>query len=150
MGMDVYGVKPHSENGQYFRNNVWWWHPLWDFCSFIAPEICDKVVDAHNNSGDGLNAVESRKLSFIIKKSIETGVAQEYVKSFEEVKSELEDVECYCSGNNAIGALLSNGQCNICFGRGLMTHPNKSYYIDLNNIKEFSNFLLDCGGFQIC
>ncbi|QOR55575.1 MAG: hypothetical protein UMS36scaffold28_65 [Phage 59_13] len=29
MGMDVYGVKPKSKQGEYFRNNVWSWRPLW-------------------------------------------------------------------------------------------------------------------------
>ena len=31
MGMDVYGRRPKSERGEYFRNNIWWWHPLADF-----------------------------------------------------------------------------------------------------------------------
>jgi hypothetical protein len=35
MGMDVYG-----ESGNYFRNNVWWWRPLANYCQAIAPHIC--------------------------------------------------------------------------------------------------------------
>ena len=27
MGMDVYGLEPRKEKGEYFRNNVWWWRP---------------------------------------------------------------------------------------------------------------------------
>jgi hypothetical protein len=151
MGMDVYGIKPHSQKGEYFRNNIWWWHPLWDYCSFVAPELCSKVTEAHNNSGDGLNGVDARKLSFIINKSIEAGVAQEYVTSFEEVKLELEDVECYCRGSFSLQEnSLSPQECGLCKGSGLMSHPNKSYFIDMDNIKEFSAFLLDCGGFTIC
>ena len=40
MGMDMYGRKPTGERGEYFRNNVWWWHPLADYCIMIAPDIC--------------------------------------------------------------------------------------------------------------
>ena len=25
--------------GTYFRNNCWWWRPLWDFCAEVAPDI---------------------------------------------------------------------------------------------------------------
>ena len=26
--------------GYYFRNNVWWWRPLWSYvCDYIAPDI---------------------------------------------------------------------------------------------------------------
>ena len=35
MGMDVFGLAPKEEKGEYFRNNVWWWRPLWDFVAQI-------------------------------------------------------------------------------------------------------------------
>ena len=35
MGMDVFGLEPRKEKGEYFRNNVWWWRPLWDFVAHI-------------------------------------------------------------------------------------------------------------------
>ncbi len=36
MGFDIYGVK-ELESGEenYFRNNCWWWRPLWDLCNFL-------------------------------------------------------------------------------------------------------------------
>ena len=39
MGMDVYGRKPKNETGEYFRRNVWGWHPLWEYCCEANPEI---------------------------------------------------------------------------------------------------------------
>ena len=42
MGMDVYGKKPKGEKGDYFRNNVWWWRPLWQYCASSAPELIDE------------------------------------------------------------------------------------------------------------
>ena len=35
MGMDVYGIAPEKEWGEYFRSNVWWWRPLWDYTAEI-------------------------------------------------------------------------------------------------------------------
>ena len=54
MGMDVYGREPENEKGEYFRNNVWWWHPLWMYVEETFPEIAKLVPNAHSNDGDGL------------------------------------------------------------------------------------------------
>ena len=70
MGMDVYGLNPQLKSerpkidfsdateqerteyfdaldlferdnpGYYFRNNVWWWRPLWDY----ACDVCESVM----------------------------------------------------------------------------------------------------------
>ena len=39
MGMDVFGNNPRNKEGEYFRNNVWWWRPLADFILECYPEI---------------------------------------------------------------------------------------------------------------
>lgn len=79
MGMDIIGRKPTTRKGEYFRNNVWWWHPLWDYCSFVAPEICEKVTHAHSNDGDGLNEYDSKKLAKSLSASIKNGTADMYI-----------------------------------------------------------------------
>ena len=35
MGMDVSGMNPSSETGEYFRNNVWWWRHLWNYSVLV-------------------------------------------------------------------------------------------------------------------
>ena len=39
--------------GVYFRNNVWWWRPLWDYCKGVCPNIIteEKWGEGHHNSG---------------------------------------------------------------------------------------------------
>lgn len=167
MGMDVFGLKPKSNIGEYFRNNVWWWHPLWDFCDSVAPEICNKVESAHYNSGDGLNAIDSRKLAFLIKEQIKTGAAQQYVDDYYAAIEQLPLENCYCtkSQKSLFESYVSDGsipfpkteeyidpnpECKICSGSGKMKNFASSYHISLENIEKFSNFLMDCGGFQIC
>ena len=29
--------------GIYFRNNVWWWRPLWNYCYNIAPDLVGDI-----------------------------------------------------------------------------------------------------------
>jgi len=78
MGMDVFGKQPKNKKGEYFRNNVWWWRPLWEFCEFVAPELTDKVEYGYSNDGDGLDADDARKLGNALRKAFRNGVAEEY------------------------------------------------------------------------
>jgi hypothetical protein len=63
MGMDVYGRNPTSKEGEYFRNNVWWWRPLAEYCMEVAPEIAARCEGWHYNDGDGLNGLDSGALA---------------------------------------------------------------------------------------
>lgn len=98
--MDVYGLKPKTEKGEYFRNNVWWWHPLWDFCEYLAPEIASKVKLAHENSGDGLNASDSRKLGFHLKDSLANNKAESYIQLYYKSLESLPKEVCSCCFQN--------------------------------------------------
>jgi len=191
MGMDVYGLKPKTKVGEYFRNNVWYWHPLWNYCCFVDSSLIEKVPDAHCNSGDGLNAVDSRKLGFKLRQCIDDGSAQDYIDSYNERLESLPQEPCYCINkvtnlSSSLDLLLNfisqnpktqfvadssledscdstglipfpksdlkepNPECSLCKGSGFRQNLGKSYYIDLENIKSFALFLIDCGGFRIC
>lgn len=156
MGMDVYGLKPKTSLGEYFRNNVWYWHPLWDYCCTIDPTLVDKVPEAHSNSGDGLNAVDSRQLAFKLQQEIDSGRAEEYVNQYEERRKNLPKEDCtYCDQNGERTWQQDNGQpytkqCNVCQGTRKVHSWDANYPMDLDNIKRFASFLMDCGGFQIC
>lgn len=153
MGMDVYGKKPKSEVGSYFRNNVWYWHPLWDCVTHFVPDLAEKVPNAHNNSGDGLNGRDSKRLGFILKQLIDLGKIQEYVDDFNEQKKQAPMEKCFCiKDNNTDPAtqLEPRVQCPHCKGSGVMKNFNTWYNIDVDNVNRFADFLIDCGGFQIC
>ena len=171
MGMDVYGLKPKTQKGEYFRNNVWWWHPLWSYCCHISPELAGKVQNGHDNSGDGLDAVDSRKLGFIVQQSVTSGAAQEYVDEYNKDTATLPDEPCFCVKQSLMDVLAMsadtpfvevsgilkssenktpNPECKNCKGSGMQRNWNANYYIDVENIQNFAGFLIDCGGFEIC
>ena len=51
MGMDVYGRRPTSEAGKYFRANVWSWHPI----HALIIEHCSDLLDKATLKGLAFN-----------------------------------------------------------------------------------------------
>jgi len=45
MGFDLIGIESKNEHGEYFRNNVWWWRPLWTFICEVVSEIDDNDAE---------------------------------------------------------------------------------------------------------
>jgi NAD-dependent SIR2 family protein deacetylase len=156
MGMDVYGIKPKNEQGEYFRSNVWYWHPLWDCLDQLHPTLCSKCESPHDNSGSGLNARDSLALSKLLKEDLQDGTIDQYIKQYQEALEALPLEDCrYCDGKGTRSWPKEDGteevkQCNSCNGT-LKTKSHLTWYnMDLDLIKEFQVFLENCGGFQIC
>jgi len=155
MGMDVYGKKPSSSKGEYFRNNVWWWRPLWQYCEHVAPELTDKVQHAGSNDGDGLGARDSKKLAKLLKVAIESGDTQKYEAEYKVKLASLPQENCdICgaTGKRAVPPTVGPGdqECNGCGGKGTRAPWAASYPFSKENVVEFCVFLEECGGFSIC
>jgi hypothetical protein len=154
MGMDVFGKKPTDPVGNYFRANVWYWHPLWDYVETVNPEICSKVEYPHSNDGSGLNAKDSRILSSSLLKKINSGNTQTYIDSYYEYINSLPFDDCtYC---NMTGFRTWNHDglqvekvCNACNGTLKNEHFLANYHMQIEYVEEFQKFLHHCGGFQI-
>jgi hypothetical protein len=155
MGMDVYGTNPKNQVGEYFRRNVWGWHPLWEYCQDTHPDIANKVEHGHSNDGDGLESADSIKLAKALKKDIRSGSAQKYIEGRDAILDALPDEDCeYCDekGNrewteNEVTVIK---KCNACSGSKKVRPFATWYQLELEDIKEFANFLENCGGFSIC
>lgn len=172
MGMDVYGKNPKSEAGSYFRRNVWGWHPLWDYVENQHPEIAELVEYAHSNDGDGLDEEKSVELAKLLMDDYNSGRVAEYIAERNKALSELPFEDCHiCEGTgirtDAIGkeagwdtkelepdiAIIvgrTKGSCNACGGVGKRENWATNYYLEEDDIKEFADFLVECGGFEIC
>lgn len=102
MGMDVYGISPKSEKGEYFRNNVWWWRPLWDYVCEVEPKCLE--ISGHYNDGDGIkNAEGAIDLANKLLAEITSGRTATYAKEREEFLNAIPDVTCeVCNGSGWI------------------------------------------------
>lgn len=170
MGMDVYGKSATSEKGEYFRNNVWSWRPLWNYCVELAPEL-GLDVDGGSNGGDGMDAEGAEDLAVILYNELASGRTAEYEKKYKAEIAALPRSVCdYCAGtgirSDAVGQNMAmpstplspaiqiitgrtHGWCNGCSGEGKVDHIASSYPFDEANVREFAEFLSDCGGFNI-
>jgi hypothetical protein len=171
MGMDVYGQNPSSEKGEYFRNNVWWWRPLWDYCETVAPHLCSEV-SGHTNDGEGLDEEGSLELANILREEIENGGALAHQQSYYEYIANLPREDCaLCEATgirrDALGIesghperelsvevqILTgrtHGWCNACDGVGTKESWASHYPFNVENVSQFAEFLSECGGFSIC
>ena len=111
--------------GTYFRNNCWWWRPLWDFCYNVArnsayPSLITQELweSGHSNNGAGLNDEDAKLLGAFLLKAIEDGVADDFKKHHEEQEEKRQE--------------------------------NYRYPFDKENVRVFAHFCIESGGFKIC
>jgi hypothetical protein len=174
MGMDVYGQNPTSETGEYFRNNVWWWRPLWNYCCAVGADvISDEVADmGHLNDGVGLDTEGAMTLANILQAELESGRTTEYECKHREYLASIPRETCeWCAGTGvrtdevgieagmpervldepeAILTGRTHGYCNGCRGVGTRESMSAHYPFTTENVRGFVEFLRNCGGFAIC
>ena len=109
--------------GTYFRNNVWWWRPLWQFIT----AVCDNILTEKDIERGSYN--DGHKIS----KTKATKIAN---KLFRLIKNG--DVKTYESERDRYQKGLSDDDWN------------KSYPFSEENVREFANFCMNSGGFRIC
>ena len=148
MGFDLSGVNPKmnskepsedcyyseyslwlSENpGVYFRNNVWWWRPLWTYVVVICEDILsDKDINSGSyNGGHILSANKCKKMATLLQKSIKDGTCKRYEFDITAHNKELKE------SDDEDVKFMSN------------------YPFKVDNVKRFIKFLRQSGGCQIC
>jgi hypothetical protein len=170
MGMDVYGNKPTSETGEYFRANVWYWRPLANYCCTIAPEITGRCKYWQSNDGAGLDAADAFALAEILQREINNGRAATYERIYRAEQEALPNKPCWlCKGTGSRAPIPHDQQlddllgpppapqiepdgrmkCNGCDGEGFV-RPESTYYpFSAEVVAEFVAFVRECGGFRI-
>jgi hypothetical protein len=75
MSMDVYGKNP--------RNNVWWWHPLWNFACDVTGINEDMRRIGSFNDGAGLNEIGALNMAASLQMAIASGRVKEHATHVE-------------------------------------------------------------------
>ncbi len=158
MGFDLIGKKPSSEQGKYFRNNVWRWHPLANYCIDVAPEITANCELWHTNDGDGLEQRDALALADHLQDEVDRGRCKIFADQYEATRQALPKVPCWlCEGTGrrkpvperGAGDEITGLRCNGCGGSGSTEDWASNYPFSVDNVREFITFLRDCGGFEI-
>ena len=143
--------------GVYFRNNVWWWRPLWSYvCSVCYNILSDKDIEQGSwNDGHKISKTKAGKIAKRLHSMIEDGKVKEYENGYKKQLASLEQVDCdICdaTGNRQEPPKTGAGdrECNGCNGTGKVDDWAKSYPFSEENVREFANFCLNSGGFRIC
>ena len=111
-----------STPGVYFRNNCWWWRPLWNYCYAIADDIISEDVfeSGHSNNGAGLNDKDAKLLGNRLMEHIADGRTIKYQADYIQHMEDSDDKFA------------------------------KSYPFDVDNVEAFALFCIESGGFEIC
>lgn len=146
--------KWQNENpGSYFRNNVWWWRPLWTFICNTCDDILTEEEQGYGDYNDGKEISEKKAIAIAdrIQLLLDNGDIDEYIKERKDTLDLEPDDECdLCGGTGTRNDTVIKGECNKCDGKGhhrpFITH----YHLDKDNIIEFERFCRQSGGFNIC
>ena len=109
--------------GTYFRNNVWFWRPLWNFVTGVCDDILtEKDIERGSfNDGHKISKTKANRIAKRLFKLIKNGDVNLYEKSRKEYLDGLNDKDW-----------------------------NKSYPFYEENVRRFANFCANSGGFRIC
>lgn len=158
MGMDIFGKAPVSSEGEYFRNSVWWWHPLAEYITHSHPDLAAACTLWHTNDGDGLDAEGAAALADALAEDLDNGAVALYEAERSVQIASLPRETCrLCDGtgtrSDAIGiemGFAARGWCNGCDGIGDREPWEASYVFEVANVAEFAKFARASGGFEIC
>ena len=109
--------------GTYFRNNVWWWRPLWHFVSSTCESILtEKDIESGSyNDGHAISKTKADRIARRLFKLIRNGDVKAYESAYKEHLDSLNK-----------------------------DNWDKSYPFSEDNVRQFANFCMNSGGFRIC
>ena len=165
MGFDISGLNPKNEKGEYFRNNVWYWRPL---AEYVLKET--KVIDEeeqkhwHYNDCHEVTKEQAEQISKQLDHLVKSGHCREFALAWERRRKKIE------KHNDQVEKELAEFEREVCFkldkkNLAPMEFPKKdkeiwdkiyhktnhdgSYPFTEENVKEFSEFCKNSGGFTI-
>ena len=75
--------------GIYFRNNAWWWRPLWDYVYSVCDDFIneDRWDGGHSNSGESFTDEEAKIVAVRLLREIKNNDTEAYERLYE-IKTE--------------------------------------------------------------
>ena len=120
MGVDL---KPANGGVETFSRAFWGWRVLPVYCSIVAPHILPAQDRWQYNDGSGIDGEKAKALAEILRAEIASGRAQGFVDKRDEI-------------------LAADGYGDTPF-------TNRDYGFTVETIRDFADWLDQCGGFEI-
>ena len=151
--------------GSYFRNNVWWWRPLWNYVCEQCQDFLtvEDMAGGGSNDGHRISKTKALKISRRLSKLIGEGLVAE-----EDRKMTLMTAKAQAS-NQELQELMDEitKECHKEHGKLVPANYPEPYYsewktlqsqhdwdadypFDADNIEMFARFCESSGGFDIC
>ena len=113
--------KHYEDNpGVYFRNNVWYWRPLWDYvCQHVDSLTKKDHSNGHSNSGHKISEEKAITIAGVLYALLEDGTVKEAEEMHNKVEAKTD--------------------------KDVPTYPFSE-----ENVREFAIFCEESGGFEIC
>ena len=157
----------NNNPGNYFRNNVWWWRPLW---TFTCDHCADFLTEDDMNGGcynDSYIITEDKAVAIAerLYEALKEPETQEYLdnhmKVMEKAKkhNEMIDQEKKALDEIAVAITGDKDIAPINYPKDLKKKFDElqkrrdwasSYPINRENIENFARFAEQSGGFSIC
>jgi len=136
--------------GNYFRNNCWWWRPLWAYVSDVCDDILteEDMAGCHDNSGYQIDADKALRIGIRLHALVLDGSTQEWKDGYDKETAGLPKEPCFrCNGNNH--GDNKKKDCPSCDKTGERENWQASYPFDVDNVQQFAKFCVESGGFEV-
>ena len=83
MGFDLEG-NGDSDRGKYFRNNIWYWHPLWSYVCTNCEDILTKEEMEGGSFNDGIeiSPIKAMQIANRLAELLIEGKVSDYIKEY--------------------------------------------------------------------
>ena len=151
--------------GYYFRNNVWYWSPLWEFVCLSCEDILDQedIEKGWHNGGEEISEDKAEMIADRLFLLLKNKIVHKYQVKRESGLKQLPFIECnICEGTGyrAEPPKVGKGKskCNGCntemheengIPPGKQRQWTTQYPFDSDNVLEFARFCSNSGGFEI-
>ena len=186
MGFDLYGLNPKGDipkpvitdwedkkqsddffkyqdetPGSYFRTNVWYWRPLWQYVTVACDDILTgkDMERGEYNDGHRISKTKANRIASRLKKLDKDGSIMKYESEYKTYLKSLPREDCnICEGTGVredeIGMKAREEdeeyKCNGCLGEGKRDNFGASYPFESDVVMRFAEFCEESGGFEIC
>jgi len=159
MGMDVSGCNPKTEKGAYFRASIWSWRPIHGLIEIadrlnggrLVPE--DVMIQMSFNDGAGL---KSQKDCSTLANALERLLQRPCIIREHGMEVHKENGERLISFPRDGSPLLCDKTGRLYSleyvkaGKAKVEDLRSAYQTSEEHVREFIEFLRNCGGFEVC